>query len=60
MINGNACFAYFNKIWGIPLSIARGSLHAMWKTMPYSNAPSLSSHSGDGAIILLAGFVDPN
>jgi hypothetical protein len=18
MINGNACFAYFNKIWGIP------------------------------------------
>ena len=19
MINGNACFAYFNKIWGIPL-----------------------------------------
>jgi hypothetical protein len=20
MINGNACFAYFNKNWGIPLS----------------------------------------
>ena len=20
MINGNACFAYFNKIWGIPRS----------------------------------------
>jgi hypothetical protein len=20
MINGNACFAYFNKIWGIPTS----------------------------------------
>jgi len=19
MINGNACFAYFNKIWGIPV-----------------------------------------
>ena len=18
MVNGNACFAYFNKIWGIP------------------------------------------
>jgi len=20
MINGNACFAYFNKIWGIPIA----------------------------------------
>jgi len=20
MVNGNACFAYFNKIWGIPLA----------------------------------------
>jgi hypothetical protein len=19
MINGNACFAYFNKMWGIPI-----------------------------------------
>jgi hypothetical protein len=24
MINGNACFAYFNKNWGIPRSIRRG------------------------------------
>jgi len=23
MINGNACFAYFNKIWGIPLAVLR-------------------------------------
>jgi hypothetical protein len=23
MINGNACFAYFNKIWGIPLAVNR-------------------------------------
>jgi hypothetical protein len=23
IINGDACFAYFNKIWGIPLAILR-------------------------------------
>jgi hypothetical protein len=26
MINGNACFAYFNKNWGIPLQIYRTDL----------------------------------
>jgi len=24
MINGNACFAYFNKIWGIPKCSVEG------------------------------------
>jgi hypothetical protein len=32
IIHGNACFAYFNKIWGIPLVslIAIGSGIALW------------------------------
>ena len=32
MINGNACFAYFNKIWGIP-GVAAGwiiEFHVPW------------------------------
>jgi len=26
MINGNACFAYFNKIWGIPPASQAGGV----------------------------------
>jgi hypothetical protein len=26
MMNGNACFAYFNKIWGIPAYAGRASV----------------------------------
>jgi hypothetical protein len=26
MIHGDACFAYFNKIWGIPPAVSVGTL----------------------------------
>ncbi len=30
MINGNACFAYFNKIWGIPKVAAADPLETQY------------------------------
>ncbi len=36
MINGNACFAYFNKSWGIRLSYAHIDYRPTWSFTLFS------------------------
>ena len=36
MTNGNACFAYFNKSWGIPSGDCEIQVATAWFTMQHS------------------------